>query len=300
MPVLLDNFAHIYFHGFAPSGKTPAANPCPKQSVKRAGRKDLPADEAPMDPLMAWMLERAGLCATDYRANAMKRRLTACLRHLRAPSVPAAREMLERQPELLASVLNTALIGVTGFFRDEEVFACLASRVLPELARERTQINVCSVGVSGGQELYSTAMLLAEAGILDRARCLGVDCRSTAIRNAEVGIFPESELAGVSPERRARFFLPSPRGGEVAPVLKERIQWKKADVMNLTLESLQSLILFRNVGIYFNEPQAASAWTRLCGWLEPGGLIVTGKAEKPPSELPLERIAPSIYRRIYY
>ncbi len=252
-----------------------------------------------MDPLMAWLLEQSGLRATGYRSVAMKRRLTSCLRHLRVGSGQAAREVLERRPELQASVLNTVLIGVTEFFRDDTVFDDLAGRVFPQLRRERGQVRVCSVGVSGGHELYSVAMLLAEAGMLERAWLLGVDCRTEAVVRAAQGVFPETEMDGVSPGRRAAFFLSKAEGWEAAPVLKERIQWRTADVMGLEIEARQALILFRNVAIYFTEAQATAAWTRLCACLAPGGFIVTGKAERPPPGLPLKRIAPSIYRRTF-
>jgi chemotaxis methyl-accepting protein methylase len=251
-----------------------------------------------MEPLMAWLLDRAGLSATGYRPAAMKRRLTSCLRQLRVASARAAREELERRPELLAPVLNTVLIGVTDFFRDAAVFEYLAGRVLPELRRERGQLRICSVGVSGGQELYSVAMLLHEAGMLERSWLLGADCRADAVGRAEAGVFSEAEMAGVSPSRRAAFFRSGAAGWEAAPVLKERIQWRTADVMGLEIEARQALVLFRNVAIYFTEAQTAAAWARLCGRLVPGGFIVTGKAEKPPSGLPLKRVAPSIYRRI--
>jgi len=293
----LDTFPHIYFHGFAPTGNRPVIG-LPERRAAVAVHRNKRGVEEPMDSLMAWMLERAGLRASGYRSAAMKRRLPACLRQLRAASPQAAREILERKPELLTSTLNTVLIGVTGFFRDQAVFDCLAARVLPELGCEQAEVRVCSVGVSGGHELYSVAMLLAEAGMLERSRLLGVDCRSDAIRQAKAGVFFETELGGVSPERRARFFSTGPgEAREIAPVIENRIQWRTADVMNLEMDACHDLILFCNVAIYFNEPQAAEAWTRLCGRLQPGGFIVTGKAEKPPSCLPLERIALSIYRR---
>ena len=252
-----------------------------------------------MEPLMAWLLEQSGLQPTGYRAATMKRRLTSCLRHLRVGSGQAARALLEGRPELHASVLNTVLIGVTEFFRDAAVFEDIASRVLPGLRHERGQVRVCSVGASGGQELYSVAMLLAEAGMLERAWLLGVDCRTEAVDRAAQGVFSETDMAGVSLTRRAAFFRLGKVGWEAKPVIKERIQWRTVDVMGLEIEARQALILFRNVAIYFTKAQAAAAWIRLCGCLAPGGFIVTGKAERPPPGLPLKRIAPSIYQRIF-
>lgn len=250
-----------------------------------------------MHPLMEWVLGQAGVRPAAYRSAAMRRRVPACLRQLRVASADAARELLSRQPELLPLVLNTALIGVSGFFRDRPVFDYLEQHVLPELLSTRAGVRVCSAGVSGGQEIYSLAMLLAEAGVLEQSRLLGVDCRAEAIRSAAAGRFDANELDGVAPRRRERFFRPATGGWVVTPEIKDRIRWRIQDLLELDSGESCELILFRNVAIYFNEAHCAEAWTRLCGQLVPGGFLITGKAEKPPGSLPLIRVAPSIYQK---
>ncbi|MFN7141137.1 MAG: CheR family methyltransferase, partial [Limisphaerales bacterium] len=57
------------------------------------------------------------------------------------------------------------------------------------------------------------------------------------------------------------------------------------------------LILFRNVVIYFEDAHATLAWEKLYSQLAPGGVIVTGSADKPPHAVPFVRVAASIYRK---
>ncbi|MDF3057135.1 MAG: methyltransferase, CheR-type [Rariglobus sp.] len=255
-------------------------------------------DEGPLDPFLAWMLKRAGLQPAAYRSGAMQRRICACLRKLRVSSPCSARELLERKPELLPSVLNTILIGVSEFFRDPPVFDYLEKTVLPELLQTRPRLRVCSAGVSGGQEIYSMAMLLAEAGALNRCELLGVDCRADAIRRGYAGRFYTEDMDGVAPVRRERFFRPVAGRWEVSAELKKQIQWSRQDLLDLDAGGACDLILFRNVAIYFNNRHGDEAWARLCDQLVPDGFIVTGKAERPPASLPLVRVGPSIYRKI--
>lgn len=250
-----------------------------------------------LEPLIAWMLEKGGVKPHAYRPSAMQRRVAACLRQLRVKTPGCARQLLERKPELLPFALNTALIGVSEFFRDQQVFDYVKASVLPELFKSNPGIRACSVGVSGGQEIYSLAILLAEAGALDDSELVGIDCRTDAITRAQRGIFNAEDMAGVEPARRERFFKPAGENWAVLPVLKKRIQWHIEDLLSFETEEPFDLILFRNVAIYFNEAHSAEAWLRLCGQLKPGGYVVTGKAEKPPLALPLTRIAPSIYRK---
>ncbi len=298
----LDNLAHISFTGVEPAARSPGVlaharmesghghNPAAVHVIRRD-------PDQPQHPFIEWILRRAGLRPAAYRSAAMQRRVPACLRQLRVTSVDAARDVLERQPELLSFVLNTALIGVSEFFRDRSVFDFLEETVLPELLKTRTGLRVCGAGVSGGQEIYSMAILLAEAGVLEQSTLLGVDCRIDAISGAREGLFDSSDMAGVKPGRRDCFFRRGEGQWAVSPVLKNRIQWWVQDLLTLDTGGLCDLILFRNVAIYFNDWHSAEAWTRLCGQLAPGGFLVTGKAERPPASLPLTRVASSIYRK---
>lgn len=254
-------------------------------------------DAGTLDPLIVWLLGQAGLKSAAYRPTAMQRRVPACLRQLRVTTEDSARELLERRPELLPMVLNTVLIGVSEFFRDQPVFECLEKTVVPMLARLDRPLRVCSAGVSGGHEIYSVAILLAEAGVLADSLLIGVDCRADAIRRAREGVYGAEDMSGITAARRDRFFQTTAAHWAVRPELKERIEWRVEDLITFDAGEVCDLILFRNVAIYFNEPHSSDVWMRLCDQLAPGGYIVTGKAERPPLALPLVRVAPCIYRK---
>jgi chemotaxis protein methyltransferase CheR len=249
----------------------------------------------PVDPMLSWLLERAGLDPAIYRARALERRLAAFQRQLGARSRAEARQLLEREPHLVKSVLNSVLIGVSEFFRDSEVFAQIEKVVLPELMETRDFLRVYAPGVSAGQELYSVAMLLAERGWLEKAAMLGVDCRPDAIASARAGLF--AALDGVPAEWRPKYFCEMWAGWQVVPTLQQPMRWEVADLFSRNTVEKWDLILFRNVAIYFTPAAAAHAWDLLCDQLAPGGYLVTGKAEKPPAHLPLLRLAPSLYQK---
>lgn len=248
------------------------------------------------DPFLGWLLGRVGLDCAAYRPAAMQRRLPACLRQLRVNSPAAARELLERRPELAPLALNAVLIGVSDFFRDEAVFAFLGEQVLPELLRERGRLRICSAGCSGGQELYSLAILLAELEGLHLADLLGVDCRPAAIARAAEGVFSNDELDGVSSRRLARFFRSEEGRWAVRPELRRRLRWRVADLLSFEAGAGWDLVFFRNVAIYLEDEPLAHVWARLADALAPGGFLVTGRAERPPAELPFRRVVPCIYQ----
>ena len=162
-----------------PAGcKSPAPSPTP-----------LRADE-PAHGFVGWVLDRSGLDASVYRHRPLLRRLPSCLRTLQVRSVAEGRALLENRPDLLPAAVGSLLIGVTEFFRDPAVFEAVRARVVPELAAcRRGPLRICSAGCSSGEELYSLAILLAEAGVLAGSFLLGTDCRIEAVRQASAGVY---------------------------------------------------------------------------------------------------------------
>lgn len=258
-------------------------------------------DPAPLlaDTFAGWVLRKAGLDERAYRSDAIRRRVPASLRKLRVGSEAEAKALLEKKPELVQVAVDSFLIGVTEFFRDRGVFEALRTEVLPELLRERKSLRIYSAGVSEGHELYSMAMLLGEAGVLDRSELLGVDCRPEAIARAQIGCFDADDFEKMEGHWRKTYFGNDPNnsGWCVKPELKERIRWCEGDLFSFSAERLWDIILFRNVAIYFDNDHASIAWERLHSQLAPGGFMITGPADRPPANLRLVRVANSIYRK---
>ncbi len=268
------------------------------------GRPDLPGRGSPkppvleaLSPFLSFVLRQSGLDARDYQPKALNRRFAACLRVLRAPSERAAMLALRRQPELLHGSLSALLIGVSGFFRDEAVFEHLRERVLPPVLKNGGPVRVYSAGCSAGQELYSTGMILDELGALKRSYLLGVDCRADAIAQARSGCFAASELAVLGNLRRQRYFQIHGPQAVVSPRLRERTTWRVADFGKFRDAEGWDLILFRNAAIYLDAEYANCVWRRLDRQLKPGGVVVTGSAERPPDSLRWKREAACIYRK---
>jgi chemotaxis protein methyltransferase CheR len=297
----LNDSTHIHFVGVSPpvrksSGRALIAGP-DSAAPQPVRREPFRPPNVPVDPFALWLLEAAGLNPHAYRAAAVQRRVPACLRQLQVTSGEAARELVRQKPEVLPKALNTLLIGVTEFFRDPFVFDFLRKSALPELLRNRPGLRICSAGVSEGHELYSIAMLLAEAGRLKDCFLMGVDCRPEAIARARAGRFDGKEVAGLDSRLLNLFFQPAGQGFFICDEIRRHTHWRLDNLFSFRETHPWDVILFRNVAIYVNQEHAASIWTKLCAELSPGGLLVTGKAEKPLASLPLQRIAPCVFRK---
>lgn len=245
-----------------------------------------------------WLFKRAGLDASHYRGETLSRRLAACLRVLRVSSLTAARCAIEQEPQQLAGAMSAMLVGATSFFRDAETFQYLATNVLPAMVARNSISYVWSAGCSDGAELYSIAMLLAEAEALSRSYLLGTDCRTEAIDRAKRGRFTATETASVPLDYQARYFTVDGNGVRVSRDIAAPLRWRAADVLAVREHGLWDMILFRNAAIYMRTQSTAPLWGQLEASLRVGGILVLGRAERPTGTARLVQCGPCVYRKI--
>jgi chemotaxis methyl-accepting protein methylase len=288
------NLTHVRFRGVPVVRSQPAGAPgCP---ALPGG----PAAGPPLSPtgLPARILALAGLDPAAYRAAPLERRVNACLRVLKADSELDARRQLDAHPELLPLALSTLLIGVSAFFRDAAVFDTLRTVVVPALGATPGTLRVWSAGCATGAELYSVAILLADAGLLDRAELVGTDCRLDALAAARGGVFPADALRDVGEDLRARHFERTPHGWRVASALRARTAWRAGDATREFAGGPWHLVLCRNLVIYLEPAAARPVLAALAAGIAPGGFLVVGEAERPSASAGLAAVGRCVYRRI--
>lgn len=243
------------------------------------------------------VFSRVNLPVERYRANALMRRVPACLRHLRVRTLGEAKERIEQRPALALELMDVVLLGVSEFRRDPAVFTALRSTVIPRLLAGNAHPRIWSAACSEGQELYSVAGLLAECGALESCELRGTDCRPEAIARARAGEYPIASVAHLEAEERKGLFVAGPDCVRIHPRLRTAVTWRVANLLAQCETGPWDLILWRNMAIYLEIAAAEEVWRRLVAQLAPGGFIVVGKADYPPPAVGLERIIPSVYQK---
>jgi chemotaxis methyl-accepting protein methylase len=287
---------HIRFHGLVTAGAA-GVRRLPASMTPRVAL--LPSDQ----PLLAAgslgreVLSRSGLNPDAYRDAPVLRRTKACFRALRVSGDDEARRVIAPGGDALGRALDTLLLGVSGFFRDPEVFDTLRAQVLPGLASGGGTLRVLSVGCSNGAELYSVAMLLDETGALERSRLVGLDCRANAIESATRAIYPVEDADGVPPALRARAFRVTPGGVRVADHLRARAEFQVGDATASLPAGPWDLVLCRNLTIYLRTPVTDRLVEAIVERLTPSGTLVLGRAERPAGSVPLVPVARCVYQR---
>ena len=191
-------------------------------------------------------------------------------------------------PGGLPALAEALTIGETYFFRNLDQQRALLEAVLPEWIARRAadrRLALLSAGCSSGEEAFSLAILLKEAGI-DASWDVpirAVDVNPAALARALEGRYPEWSFRGMAPGRRERWFR---QEGPLA-VLDDSVRsLVRFEQRNLAVEDVDlwrreayEVVLCRNVIMYFTPAHAAAVLERVARSLVPGGYLFLGHAE---------------------
>jgi len=212
--------------------------------------------------------------------------------------------------EELSNLVDVVTTNTTDFFREPKHFELLSSTILPDLHARRTSsrsVNIWSAGCSSGEEPYTLSMVLSEFGRLNSGftfSILATDISTQVLRMAVRAIYPETKIAPIPVECRKRYLLRSKdRTRKVVRIAQEarsHVRFRRLNFMEeFTFDGQLDIIFCRNVVIYFDRQTQETLFSRFCRKLSPGGYLFIGHSESLAGmDLPLEPVAPTVYRRI--
>lgn len=137
---------------------------------------------------------RYGLDYRNYAYASLRRRVWNAVRAEGATTVIGLLDRVIRDPAAMERLTLELTVNVTAMFRDPTFYAALRERVVP-LLRTHPFVRIWHVGCSTGEEVYSTAILLEEEGLYDRARLYATDVNEAVLQTARKGIFPLNVMA---------------------------------------------------------------------------------------------------------
>ena len=263
------------------------------------GAPDLSVDDFNRARRIAY--ERAGLAIPDGKEGLVRARLGKRLRDRNVTTFGAYFDLveLEQGGEELTALIDLLTTNKTDFFREAAHFDFLVERLVPVYLSAGLQLRIWSAGCSSGEEAYSLAIVLREvlpAGF--DFRILATDISTRVVAMAKKGVYSAQQLAGVSAERRARWFAPTPDGGAIVrPELRDTISFAHLNLMApWPMAGPFDAIFCRNVMIYFNKPTVTTLVRRFHDLLSHGGHLFVGHSESLTAiEHEYSYIQPAVY-----
>jgi chemotaxis protein methyltransferase CheR len=238
--------------------------------------------------------EYAGIKLGPHKRYMVHNRLTRRLRARGMDSFTDYMRLVENdvggEREAFVNALTTNL---TSFFREPHHFELLAARARAHKAAERRPLRVWCSACSTGEEAWSIAMTLREAGC--PGEIVASDIDTEALDKAAGGVYP-SERASALPEERLRAHLLRGVGANegwvsVRPELRPLVQFMQLNLQSPQWPALEpfDVVFCRNVVIYFDREAQKRLLNRFTTVLRPRGLLIVGHAESFPAGHPAFR-----------
>jgi chemotaxis protein methyltransferase CheR len=249
-------------------------------------------DAALLSELAARLKVRVGLHIRPDSHPALRLAVLARLEEL-GDAVPTLAAYLarldgEQGDDELRHLLPLVTVGKTNFFRDERQFRALGALLPGLLARARAgglPARIWSAGCATGEEPYSIAMSLVEAGAGPaEVELLGTDVNPEAVAAATRGLYEPRRGREIPPHLLERHFEREGENFRIRASLRRYLAAIRPH--NLVSAAFPTpsrggwdLVFCRNVIIYFDTPTTQRVLEQLLRALEPGGYLFLGYSE---------------------
>ena len=242
---------------------------------------------------------KTGIDLNQYKPQQMHRRLMGMLEHTKISSLAQYGALIESDPTELSKFVDWLTINVSELFRNKEKWDELRESILPGLLRRGGSIRAWSAGCSIGAEAYSLSMVLDDLAPGSLNYLLATDLDRRILEKARHGTFNDAEIRNVPPSYRQKYLVPRMGDFQVVRPLRDRINFRRHNLLSDSFERDFDFIACRNVIIYFTEEAQQKLFKRFVQALKPGGVLFVGGTERIYNyrEMGLESRLPFFYER---
>jgi chemotaxis protein methyltransferase CheR len=137
---------------------------------------------------------RYGYDLREYVPETVERRLRAALARSGLAHFGELTHRLLHDPAWFANLLDQLTVQVSDMFRDPPFYRVFRERVVP-LLRTYPELKLWHAGCATGEEVYATAILLAEEELYERSQIYATDVSAKAIESARDGVYTQEQAA---------------------------------------------------------------------------------------------------------
>jgi chemotaxis protein methyltransferase CheR len=176
----------------------PAVTTSPPEVREEKSQRNMPGPPPGYDPelerlevelLLEGVFRHYGFDFRSYAYASMRRRLWKRVEAEGRSNLSDLQSLVLHDQDAMERLLLDLSVNVTSMFRDPLFYVAFRQHVIP-LLRTYPFIRLWHAGCSTGEEVYSIAILLEEAGLYDRARIYATDINDVVLQQARRGIFP--------------------------------------------------------------------------------------------------------------
>jgi two-component system, chemotaxis family, CheB/CheR fusion protein len=239
-----------------------------------------------LEALLVYLKQSRGFDFTAYKRATLMRRVQVRMQMVGMGSFADYLDYLQVDVNEFTRLFNTILINVTSFFRDPPAWEFISSDVIPRLTGgtgARDPIRVWSAGCASGEEVYTIAMLLAEAlgwdQFRDRVKIYGTDVDEEALSQARQAVYDGRSVEDVPPSLLQKYFDRQAGRFVFNKELRRSVIFGRHDLNQDAPISRINLLICRNCLMYFNAEAQDRILARFQFAVMDGGHLMLGKSE---------------------
>ncbi len=232
-----------------------------------------------------WLKETMGLDAATVGPSTVERAVKSRMAALALEDLSGYWSLVRTSATEQQELIEAVVVPETSFFRDRDAFAALAG-VFDHAwlaAQPNPQLRLLSLPCSSGEEPYSMAMALLDAGFpTTRLRVDAIDISEHALAKARRGLYGSNSFRGSELQFRDRHFELLGNKWQLSEAVRKQVHFQWGNVLAIDGakgEALYDAIFCRNLLIYFDEQTQARTVDVLARLLHPNGLLFVGPAE---------------------
>lgn len=222
----------------------------------------------------------------NYNRASIRRRVANRLRMDRVATVTSLLDKILHHRQEAEKLVKDFSINVTEMFRDPSFFRSFRKNAIP-LLRDLPEIRIWHAGCSTGEEVVSLAILLAEEGLLAKARIYATDMNNDVLDKARKGAVPIAMmqqytrnylLAGGAKEFSS-YYTTDCEFAYFSPQLQEQVMYFQHNLVTDYSFNEFHVILCRNVLIYFDPVLQNRVHQLFDESLDASGVLALGSKE---------------------
>jgi chemotaxis protein methyltransferase CheR len=249
---------------------------------------DLPDDVFRL--LRDQIYKRAGIWFNDTSKYLLQKRLSPRARELNFDSFQKYFYFLQYDPRADAEfdqIFDLVTTNETYFFREPAQLTAFVEEIVPDLLSRKTvkKIRIWSAGCSSGEEPYSIAILLQDAGWYEHAsfEIFASDINQQVLAKARKGTYRENAFRATAPHLRERYFTRNDESTwRITDEIRNRVSFGRLNLYDEARVSLLGhldIVFCRNVIIYFDDASKRVVVSNFYNRLIDTGYLLLGHSE---------------------
>ena len=234
--------------------------------------------------------KRTGMWFADSAKYLLQKRLSPRAKELNFDSFQKYFYFLQYDPRADAEfdqIYDLVTTNETYFFREPAQLAAFIEEIIPDILARKSirKVRIWSAGCSSGEEPYTIAMMLQEAGLYTQAlfEIFASDINQAVLAKARRGCYRENAFRATDPAVREKYFAREPDGSwRISDEVRNRVSFGRLNLYDEPRVSLLGhvdIIFCRNVIIYFDDASKRVVVGSFYNRLVDGGYLLLGHSE---------------------